>query len=257
MQNFVINLDSSVLRLQKVTEEFSSMGMKTTKVQAVDAGSIVEFVNKKHMFYDNYHILTMPEIACFLSHRKCWEIIVDSDDEYGSVFEDDIILSNASGLYLNNTDWINSKIDLIKLETFNDVTCMRRWGSKSALSRKLFRLGDFHTGSAGYIISKKHAKKILDLTNNYMPCPIDHFLFNPMWTTLRHDKIYQVVPAVCIQEDRMVNNNESSTIGVRSALVTDKKNKKTFFKKIMREFNRPFKKIYKFLFLRYFIVPFN
>ena len=65
MQNFVINLDSSVLRLQKVTEEFSSMGMKTTKVQAVDAGSIFEFVNMKHMFYDNYHILTMPEIACF------------------------------------------------------------------------------------------------------------------------------------------------------------------------------------------------
>jgi len=115
---YVINLDRSKDRLEHITHVFSEQGLIFERVAATD-GALVsdeEFKqhNKKSVFPRK---LVKAEIGCFLSHRECWRKVIESDNKWAAVFEDDIILSpNISGL-LQDFHWIPDGTDIVKLDT--------------------------------------------------------------------------------------------------------------------------------------------
>ncbi|MBZ9811021.1 glycosyltransferase family 25 protein [Mesorhizobium sp. ESP-6-2] len=55
-----------------------------------------------------------------------------------------------------------------------------------------------HFGTAGYIISKSAAKRLLKLTERFSD-PVDHVMFNPAFGVARGLKTYQILPALCVQ----------------------------------------------------------
>lgn len=213
MRSYVINLDRSPDRLDKMQAQFAMHGACMERVRAVDGLKYEGRYLKKSFCMLGKRQLSTSEIACFLSHRLCWKIIASGSDSHAAVFEDDMVLSDkAWGLIKNGADWLNNT-DLLKIETYNERLYFQRKSQRVSDVFKLRRMLSFHAGAGGYIISKKTAALLLTLTDDSLPCPVDHYLFNNECFPTISKKIYQLVPAISIQSRRRDNAPaEDSTI---------------------------------------------
>ncbi|MRX33234.1 glycosyltransferase family 25 protein [Aminobacter sp. MDW-2] len=186
MRLFVINLDAATDRLQWMSDSFASLGLDFERIAAIDKNNLRD--------EDTSHVVgtgwTGGEVGCFLSHIEAWKIIASGTDEFGCIFEDDVHLAPDATRYLKDSNWIPQGLDLIKLETtLNPVRTGRdvvRLGS-----HKLVSLKSFHNGSAGYVISKKLAAKLVSSVK--IDRPVDNFLFD-------QGSYWQISPALCIQD---------------------------------------------------------
>lgn len=191
MKCLLINLDRSPARLAHMTAEFSRIGIAFDRVAAIDGLKCPEIA-------DISPHLSLSEIGCFLSHRACWQIIAQGDDAYGAIFEDDVILTETAGLLLADENWVPADAEIVKMETVfkKAVVAMKRVPARQGYT--LHRLHGFHWGSAGYVISKRAARDLLEATRNN-DIPIDHVIFNQTSATCSSKVIYQLSPALCTQ----------------------------------------------------------
>jgi glycosyl transferase family 25 len=95
-------------------------------------------------------VLTPGEIGCILSHRKCWQSVVEAG-EPATIFEDDLLLSHDAGRFLTTHNWIPKDSDLVKLETFLRPTLVEKRAA-TVTGRQVSRLWGMHHGSGGYIV---------------------------------------------------------------------------------------------------------
>lgn len=203
MKCLVINLDRSIDRLVEITTEFARIGVSFERIAAVDARSdSLSFPALPH--------LTKAEIACFLSHRKCWQIIADGADQYVAIFEDDAVLKGDAGPLLSNHDWVPPDADIIKLETMFGQVRLGRIASIGN-GHAVARLVGEHLGTAGYVISKGAAQRLLHRIK-HLKEPIDLTLFSPNSFIFAINKTYQLVPALCVQSHRFVGKTASPTL---------------------------------------------
>ncbi|KRB24282.1 hypothetical protein ASD99_28970 [Mesorhizobium sp. Root695] len=191
MKCMVINLDRSPDRLAHVTAEFARIGVLFDRVPAIDALHRSEFAKTSSG-------LTPTEVACLMSHKVCWKIIANGDDAFGAIFEDDILFSEAAGPMLSHYGWIPADADIVKLETYlkKTVIAMKRTSVGRAFS--VARLYGLHIGTAGYILSKQAAR---DLISRSLDAPADHVVFDPSLPSSSSKTIYQLLPALCVQND--------------------------------------------------------
>jgi glycosyl transferase, family 25 len=90
---FVVNLESSSQRLDRMTDQLSSAGIEFQRVPAVDgraaaAESFSEYDGK--LALRRYgRPMSGPEVGCFLSHRRSAEQFLSTDEEFALVLEDD------------------------------------------------------------------------------------------------------------------------------------------------------------------------
>lgn len=242
MKNLVINLDRSPERLAHCHEQFGRLNLEFERVAAVDARSLPQSELDKIGLHKDWPKPSNSEFACFMSHRKCWEILVAGTDDYVAIFEDDIILSDSAVDFLKNSDWLSGNIELVHLETFKMKVYFKRRGSIPVNNRKLFRMLSFHAGAGGYIISRNLAEKFVRLTADYMPAPVDHFLFDPDCEISANNNIYQLVPAICAQEQVLTtgalvlggNIEDRSVVN----MIQKKRGSLSVGQKIIREFKR-------------------
>lgn len=200
MKNLVINLDRSPDRLKHCHEQFGRLNLDFERVAAVDARDLSQSELDNIVLHKDWPKPTNSEFACFMSHRKCWEILVAGTDEYAAIFEDDIILSDSAAEFLKNSDWVPGDVNILRLETFKTKVYFKRWWRLQIRDRHLLKMVGFHAGAGGYIISRRLAVSLLKETVNYMPAPVDHYLFDPGCEVFANNIIFQLVPAVCAQE---------------------------------------------------------
>lgn len=224
MKCLVINLDRSVSRLAHITDEFARIGMPFERVSAIDAADGILPSSR----------LTAPEVACFLSHRKCWQMIADGVDQYGAIFEDDVVLSSDAGELLSNDAWVPRDADVIKLETFFAKVRLRRRRMPVHDAYSLARLVGRHLGSAGYIVTKTAARALLERTGQ-LKAPVDHALFCPINATCSRNTIYQLVPALCAQGNLTPGGGFQSLIQLKAP-----REKRTLREKVLKETSRAF-----------------
>ncbi|WP_157895944.1 glycosyltransferase family 25 protein [Mesorhizobium sp. ORS 3428] len=196
----MINLDRSLDRLAHMTAEFARIGVPFERVRAVDAAEVTRNPN-----------LTAAETACFLSHRKCWQVIVDGADQFGAVFEDDIKFSKDAGRMLARASWVPSDADIVKLETFLSPIRIKPREIPVGGGHSVFRLVGQHLGAAGYLVSKQTAQRLLQQTKR-LRTPIDAALFNPNRMTCSRHTIYQLSPALCVQTDLISEHDAFPTM---------------------------------------------
>lgn len=238
MKIFVINLDRSPQRLERMVSLFGELGLDFTRVPAVDGRDLADRQARKGMYYD----LGNGEIGCFLSHIKCWDAAAKADGEYTAIFEDDVHFGAGARELLFDASWIPADADVVKLETTLVRTLVDYGRAGRAGDRSVRRLLDTHPGTGAYIVSRKGARKLLELSADFAD-PVDQFMFNPVSVAWNALTIYQVDPAICVQE--VVVGNDGAADALASGLKHERpvQEKARGTEKLMREIARPLERL--------------
>ena len=127
MLRMIINLDRSKDRWQHMLGQMSDLGMDDgdfLRVSAVDGRKLTleQLDNAAAPLNspakaDFPGALTNTEIGCFLRHKKCWQQLLTSHEEWGLVMEDDVRFSQEIMRFIRTDDWIPKGVDIVQLHT--------------------------------------------------------------------------------------------------------------------------------------------
>lgn len=201
-----LNLDRATARNSFMQEMFLARGIPARRIAAIDGATLSDFDRENFAPpTPGLHRLAKTEIGCFLSHRKAWAEIAASACAWGCVFEDDVLLADDAARFLLSTDWLPRDAHLIKLETFPHQTMTLGKRLKSAGGgRSLVRLYSASIGAGGYVIRRDIAVRMLARTTSFT-VPVDYAMFDPIHLVLPRTRIYQLVPANCIQQKQAMD----------------------------------------------------
>jgi len=103
---YVINLDRSQERWQRIDAHLQSLGLAAQRISAVDAAQYDSVFLSKHyskaLNKESFFIDLKPaEIGCFLSHRNALKVfLADSTKSYAVILEDDVeFVTDPSSFY--------------------------------------------------------------------------------------------------------------------------------------------------------------
>lgn len=248
MQTFLINLDRAPERRAWIEARLKVLKVRYRRLAAVDGNSLsgqdVEHLTRPE---SRENPLSLAEIACFLSHRKCWEVIVRENITHAAILEDDVYLSEFSGRLLSSESWIPKFVRVLKIEATHPDLFIG-FESEPSPDLRIYKSGDAWVGSAGYIVTKQAARALLEF--GPISCPVDKFLFDKAERSRLFDT-HEIRPGVCIQASHFgeVEGFLASTIGVeRMRMPSPRKPPKpkastSLIAKIVREAARPIKRL--------------
>ena len=239
MQNLVISLKTAIDRRKHIEEQFESKNIAFQFFDALTPDLARPLAEKMKLNISNEY-LSPGELACFMSHVSIWQKIVDENIPYLAIFEDDIFLGEQADRILNSYEWIEKDWDIIKLEAFADKLFLAKEISYIKNTQRTIRkLKGKNLGTAGYIVSLKGAKTYLNYIGSRSLIPLDEMMFD-IFIKEHKVSIYQVCPAICIQEMKLYPNTKNA---LTSELLIErkqrmKKHKKKGWLKIKGEFVR-------------------
>lgn len=202
MQIYVISLETAVARREHIEKEFGQQSIKFNFFDALTPELAKPLAEKMNLRVHG-DFLTYGELACFMSHVSIWQKMVNEQIPYVAIFEDDVYLGENSSELLNNTDWIKSDWDIIKIEAFADKVLLGSVTTKIAnKSREIIALKGPNLGTAGYILSLRGAQKYLEYICQIQLIPLDQVMFNEFILN-QINPVYQMSPALCIQEMKL------------------------------------------------------
>ncbi len=94
---FIIHLARAKSRRANVEHLQRTLPMPTTIIDAVD-GALLSDADKAAVYTQELHhprypfVLSASEIGCFLSHRRAWQALLDSEFDAGFFVEDDVVI---------------------------------------------------------------------------------------------------------------------------------------------------------------------
>lgn len=240
MKNIVISLKTAVDRRHHIEQEFQKNHVNFEFFDALTPDLAKPYAEKILAKLQDSN-LTGGELACMMSHVSIWQKMIDEDIPYLAIFEDDVYLGEDAEYLLNTTNWIKPIWNIIKLETVNDKVFLSTDRHEViAKKRYITQLKGIHLGSGGYILSLNGAKTYFDYFTGNKLIPIDELIFD---ASLREhlEPIYQMTPALCIQE--VILRGANSELLLLGSLITDRKNenekmKKPLAYKLKREVSR-------------------
>jgi len=92
--------------------QFSAQNLKFSRISAVNG-----LGDENIGFQGETLELTKPEFACYLSHLKAYEALIDSGDSHGLIVEDDMVLSQNFADILAKTSFFDQQNTIVRLET--------------------------------------------------------------------------------------------------------------------------------------------
>jgi len=229
LQIIVISLLRSPLRREKVRVEFLKTSLNWSFLDAVD-GSKLQSAPQEYQSSKVKRLLgfemTANEIGCFLSHKKAWQICLESNQPT-LVLEDDFILLNhfektLDILLTEFQDWqiirlqslANAEHDIIK--TIGDISIVKNLSDE--------------VGATAYILKPAIAKILIEHARDIYE-PLDHFL--------EHRKKHGV-EMLAVKPYPVDISNVPSTISDRP----DARKPVKGLKKIIRSLNRALDRIF-------------
>lgn len=243
MKNYVISLKNAEQRRTHITKEFGKQNIAFEFFDAITPDQVANLAQRFDIHLQD-GVLTQGELACMFSHLCLWQQLIESDEEFIAVFEDDVYLGENAAQFLDSSDWVPKACQLLKIEHFLDEMAL---GASIGThhGRQIKPLKEFNWGTAGYILHRSMAQKLFDVLRQHFHqhnVPIDHLMFLHAILDYRLP-VYQLTPALCVQSDRPNQAGE-----LVSMLESERKaNKKTSVKqpksiaqKLIRELKRPF-----------------
>ena len=220
MLALVINLNRSNDRLKRISARLNELNVNFERVEAFDGFTLSDDEYNRLTYPYNHPCrvrftreLTKGEVGCFISHRKCWEKLVESNENYAVILEDDLYISDEAKQFLTNLDWIPEEIGLIRLSSFYSTNNSLYIKDKSVLNShneySIAKTLRYAIGTQCYIISKEFAKNAIEMSVKF-ECPVDEFLFNRLFEFANTCESWQLIPSVICQ-----NEQEDSFIGKR------------------------------------------
>jgi glycosyl transferase family 25 len=204
MRTFLVNLERRPDRLAAMAAQLARLGLPFERFDAVDAKTVApDVLGAPFAETGPLGMLSPGDKACTYSHIHIWRMIADGPDEYATVLEDDIVLTDSAPRFLLDDEWIPRQAGLIKLERYGDKNQLIVLGNPrlKVLDREIAPLLSRHTGTGGYIISRPTATRLARIEQK-IALPVDHLLFNPnnspMFDAL---KPWQLLPAILDQQE--------------------------------------------------------
>ncbi|MDR3506518.1 MAG: glycosyltransferase family 25 protein [Caulobacteraceae bacterium] len=242
MRAVVINLGRCPDRLERILKLAGEQGVKLEVITAIDGQdpSNKALLEKHRSILVNDRIISDGDMACALSHRKVWRNLLDSDDSWMAVFEDDVHFgSNLSELL--DEAWIPPGVELIKLEGRANQPRIGSTPLAAIGGRRLHRLGSSYLGTAGYLISRRAALRSLAYTEK-MDVPVDSIMFGAGRSMMSRHAVHQLVPAACIQEI-VLAAIEAREDELPTSIIRPTVGKRPFHKSLLRRLKRQMNKI--------------
>jgi glycosyl transferase family 25 len=181
---YVISLDRSVARYEKIKPFLEKLSLPVEKINAVD-GAKLPFKEIEKKVDINSYINFMGKapqrgtIGCSLSHIKTWEAFLASDFEYALIFEDDVtfnpslVLNSIQDLITHSTMW-----DMVIFEIHHrGLPLMVEYLPHVNRELSVYLTSITHSGA--YLINRATARKFLAKALP-IKMPIDHY-FTRSW----------------------------------------------------------------------------
>lgn len=248
---FVINLDRRADRLLEMQNRLS--GIAFTRMSAVDGRELGPAEKRRAELAG----LTPNEFACLSSHIAVLRKLDEDDLEHACVLEDDVFLGADFKSFMDDSGWIPPQAGLIKIETMRSKVWLGR-AAAAARDRQLFRLRSSHFGTAGYVVSRGFAPRLVSILET-LDGAADDVMFGD-GATAAH-AVMQLCPALCVQEFILSGTNAGSDIASgRKTLRAGLAPGKTWSAEVARKILRPVHQIggvFRRLHQRRAIVPYR
>lgn len=247
LKNYVINVATNTERQTHIWSEFGKHHIPFTFFSAITPKDNNSVYQQLRLTADTWHC-TLGEMACLLSHVSLWQRCIDENLAYIGIFEDDILLGQASEKLLTQTDWLEkNQLDFVKLEK----TSRRAYFTHPSerlyeTDNRVYQLRSRHINAAGYILSQAGAVALLAFIRGLTQLEaIDILLFD----VKKYPKTivtHQVLPAIIIQAKKLATTDNQALItsDLRAVRGTEIKTKKKGIKRLMNEVQRWFKPLY-------------
>ena len=236
MLTYVINLECQPARMARMAGQLA--GVPFERVPAVE-GRLLDGPECRAPESPGRALeLTRYELALIASHKEVWRRFLASGETWCCVLEDDVILSPDFPDFMRSADWLPAGASIVKIESFGRRKLFLGAKEFVARDRSLRPLLSTHLGTAGYVLERKAAAILQDRTSE-VSSPIDNLLFEDLLgdKTL---KIYQMAPALCIQELQLPNAGVPSGEFKSTIQAANRKPSVALHKKLLREVKRPF-----------------
>lgn len=201
MSNYVISLASAQERRRHIQQEFYRQQVVFKFFDAITPQENEEKIQALGLSFQQTE-LTAGEISCLLSHLSLWQMALDEQMDYLSIFEDDIYLGKNAKALLSNYDWVPDEVQIIKLEVFAPKIKMayQKYAQVPG-NRALYQLNGMHLGCAGYILSRAACAELLQYARGLQEMiAVDHIVFDVFEQSTTYTP-YQLSPGICIQSD--------------------------------------------------------
>lgn len=166
---FIIHLTRATDRKPQVQKLIQKLPVKAEVIEAVDSRALsnaeIKRVYQRKLHAPRYPFeLSKNEIACFLSHRKAWQAIVDQKLDAGFVIEDDIELTDVFDAAFH------AVINHFELGSFVRFTFRDREQGREVFRNDQLRIiipNPIGLGMVAQLVSFDAAKKLLAATEQF------------------------------------------------------------------------------------------
>lgn len=182
---FIVHLARAEGRRGAVQAASAAVGMPVTVVDAVDGQRLSDAELEAAYVPDGLHAPRYPfalgrgEIACFLSHRKVWAMIIEKGLDFGLVLEDDVLVDpSALARAVAVTRAVGTGAEYVSLQT-RPVPRGSVIGTEDGC--RLVEAVPPPLRTSGQIVGREAAARLLDMTARF-DRPID-VLLQMTWVT--------------------------------------------------------------------------
>ena len=167
----VINLCRSIKRMAEINRRLSTVELPYTRISAVDGSTLSQGQIDRHYSPTlNSKIYRRPlspgEIGCYMSHKKCWQHIVDHNLDMCLILEDDAELDARLPDLFPLIERYNQPWDIIKL---CDPPKQKKIVDSLSLNSdfKLCQYEKIPSRATGYLMSYGGAVKLLKARDHF------------------------------------------------------------------------------------------
>lgn len=162
---WIINLDKSIDRMSKIKDNFNKYGIKYNRFSAVYGKNVSnEYIEKNVNLLCKKMLCNYGIIGCASSHKYLWKQLINSNEDFYIIFEDDIEINDKT-FYI-----IKKIIPYLKKKEFDiDYLSLNCLNFGCSIQKTEFTIDEYKFGkpymplqTSSYIITKDGAKKLLD-----------------------------------------------------------------------------------------------
>lgn len=198
MKFFIINLEQDIEKRQKITALCESLGLNYEIIKAVYGKALGEDEIKNNTYPKEEQLklfkrtLSLGEIGCAMSHRLCYQKIIEQNLEDAIILEDDAIFDENLLEFLKYKNEFPKDLELLLLghqrqiysdDGFRIESPFSLRFNKKILNWNLKRLVGRGNGAYGYYITNNGAQKLFKAMNKFH-LPADLYTSNETFINL-------------------------------------------------------------------------